>query len=135
MNLDQYLEALRSDRAFMSCVTHWETLPAKDARVMDISSGLSAPIVRALNKRGIYQLYTHQRQAVDAALDGRNVTIVTPTASGKTLCYNLPVLEAILRDRNTRALYLFPTKALSADQNAELNQFIADMGEEVKAFT
>ncbi len=135
MNLDQYLEALRSDRAFMSCVTHWETLPAKDARVMDISSGLSAPIVRALNKRGIYQLYTHQRQAVEAALDGRNVTIVTPTASGKTLCYNLPVLEAILRDRNTRALYLFPTKALSADQNAELNQFIADMGEEVKAFT
>ena len=135
MNLDQYLDALRGNRAFMSCVTHWETLPAQDARYMDLSLGLSAPIVEALKKRGIYQLYTHQRQAVDAALAGENVTIVTPTASGKTYCYNLPVLETILRSRSSRALYLFPTKALAADQNTELNELIRDMGEEVKAFT
>ena len=135
MNLDQYLDALRGNRAFMSCVTHWETLPAQDARYMDLPLGLSAPIVEALKKRGIYQLYTHQRQAVDAALAGENVTIVTPTASGKTYCYNLPVLETILRSRSSRALYLFPTKALAADQNTELNELIRDMGEEVKAFT
>ena len=126
MNLDQYLDALRGNRAFMSCVTHWETLPAQDARYMDLPLGLSAPIVEALKKRGIYQLYTHQRQAVDAALAGDNVTIVTPTASGKTYCYNLPVLETILRSRSSRALYLFPTKALAADQNTELNELIRD---------
>ena len=132
MNLDQYLDALRGNRAFMSCVTHWETLPAQDARYMDLPLGLSAPIVEALKKRGIYQLYTHQRQAVDAALAGENVTIVTPTASGKTYCYNLPVLETILRSRSSRALYLFPTKALAADQNTELNELIRDMGKRSK---
>ncbi len=135
MNLDQYLDTLRGNAAFMSCVTHWETLPSQPAKYMDMPGALSAPVVRALNKRGIYQLYTHQRRAVDAVLEGKNVTVVTPTASGKTYCYNLPVIESILRDRNARALYLFPTKALSADQNAELNEFIADLGEEVKAFT
>ena len=135
MNLDQYLDSLRQNPAFLSCVTHWEVLPAQPARLMDMPAGLSEPIVRALHKRGIYQLYTHQRRAVDAALSGRSITVVTPTASGKTYCYNLPVLETILRDRNARALYLFPTKALAADQNAEINAFIADMGEEVKAFT
>lgn len=135
MNLEQYLDTLRGDRAFMSCVTHWETLEATDARYMDMPPGLCAPIVRALNKRNIYQLYTHQRKAVDAALQGKNVTIVTPTASGKTMCYNLPVIQSILEDNKVRALYLFPTKALAADQNTELNEFIADMGEEVKAFT
>ena len=135
MNLDQYLDSLRQNPAFLSCVTHWEVLPAQPARLMDMPAGLSEPIVRALHKRGIYQLYTHQRRAVDATLSGRSITVVTPTASGKTYCYNLPVLETILRDRNARALYLFPTKALAADQNAEINAFIADMGEEVKAFT
>ena len=135
MNLDQYLDSLRQNPAFLSCVSHWEVLPAQPARLMDMPAGLSEPIVRALHKRGIYQLYTHQRRAVDAALSGRSITVVTPTASGKTYCYNLPVLETILRDRNARALYLFPTKALAADQNAEINAFIADMGEEVKAFT
>ena len=100
MNLDQYLDSLRQNPAFLSCVTHWEVLPAQPARLMDMPAGLSEPIVRALHKRGIYQLYTHQRRAVDAALSGRSITVVTPTASGKTYCYNLPVLETILRDRN-----------------------------------
>ena len=135
MNLDQYLDTLRSDAGFMSCVTHWETLPSQPARYMDMPASLSLPVVKALHKRGIYQLYTHQRKAVDAVMEGKNVTVVTPTASGKTMCYNLPVIETILRDRNARALYLFPTKALSADQNAEINEFISDLGEEVKAFT
>ena len=135
MNLDQYLDNLKNDSSFMSCVTHWETMPATPARYMDMPQSLSAPIVKALSKRGIYQLYTHQRKAVDAVMAGQSITVVTPTASGKTMCYNLPVLETILRDRSARALYLFPTKALSADQNTELNEFISDMGEDVKAFT
>jgi len=76
---------------------------------------------RALAARGIEQLYTHQAEAFEHALAGRNVVTITPTASGKTLCYNAPVLDAILKDPSTRALYLFPTKALAQDQLAELH--------------
>jgi DEAD/DEAH box helicase domain-containing protein len=76
---------------------------------------------RALAARGIEQLYTHQAEAFEHALAGRNVVTITPTASGKTLCYNGPVLDAILKDPSTRALYLFPTKALAQDQLAELH--------------
>src|SRR5262249_21197331 len=65
-------------------------------------------------------LYTHQAQTIDHALAGRNAVVITPTASGKTLCYNAPVLNAILQDPSSRALYLFPTKALAQDQLAEL---------------
>jgi DEAD/DEAH box helicase domain-containing protein len=71
--------------------------------------------------RGIEQVYTHQAAAVSHTLAGRNVVITTPTASGKTLCYNAPVLSAILKDPSARALYLFPTKALAQDQLAELH--------------
>jgi DEAD/DEAH box helicase domain-containing protein len=75
----------------------------------------------ALMARGIEQLYTHQAQAFEHVLEGRNVVTITPTASGKTLCYNAPVLNAILKDPSARALYLFPTKALAQDQLAELH--------------
>ncbi|MBP8274651.1 MAG: DEAD/DEAH box helicase, partial [Acidobacteria bacterium] len=78
--------------------------------------------------RGIDQLYSHQAEAVDHAMHGRNVVIVTPTASGKTLCYNVPVLDAILKDPASRALYLFPTKALAQDQLAELHQMAEVIG-------
>jgi len=77
---------------------------------------------QVLGARGIEQLYTHQAAAIDHALAGRNVVITTPTASGKTLCYNAPVLTAILKDPSARALYLFPTKALAQDQLAELHE-------------
>src|SRR6478752_3299341 len=76
----------------------------------------------ALAARGIDQLYTHQADAFEHVLAGRNVVTITPTASGKTLCYNAPVLDAILKDPSTRALYLFPTKALAQDQLAELHE-------------
>ncbi|MDQ3349235.1 MAG: DEAD/DEAH box helicase, partial [Acidobacteriota bacterium] len=75
----------------------------------------------ALAARGVEQLYTHQAEAFAHVLKGRNVVTITPTASGKTLCYNAPVLNAILKDPSTRALYLFPTKALAQDQLAELH--------------
>src|SRR5206468_8342416 len=75
---------------------------------------------QVLGARGIDQLYTHQAAAIDHALAGRNVVVITPTASGKTLCYNAPVLDSILKDPSSRALYLFPTKALAQDQLAEL---------------
>jgi ATP-dependent helicase YprA (DUF1998 family) len=80
--------------------------------------GVDSRLVDALRAKGIEQLYTHQAEAMTHALAGRNVVIITPTASGKTLCYNGPVLSSILRDPSSRALYLFPTKALAQDQLA-----------------
>ncbi len=92
-------------------------------------------MVEAYARRGIRQLYSHQAEAVGHVLAGRNVVVVTPTASGKTLCYNLPVLDAILKDPNARALYLFPTKALAQDQQAELHGLVETIGADIKTYT
>jgi len=92
-------------------------------------------LVAALQKRGIQKLYTHQARAVSCALEGRDSVIVTPTASGKTLCYNIPALEAIIRDPSSRAIYIFPTKALAQDQLSELYELIGELGIDVRTFT
>ncbi len=101
-------------------VTALRRMPAVPARYAPFPGGLDQRLRDALAARGIAQLYTHQAQAIDHALSGRNVVVITPTASGKTLCYNAPVLHSILQDPSARALYLFPTKALAQDQLAEL---------------
>ena len=88
-----------------------------------------------MHQRGITRLYSHQAEAVEAVLAGHNVVVVTPTASGKTLCYNLPVLDRTLKDRNTRALYLFPTKALAQDQLSELYGLIQKLDVDIKTYT
>src|SRR5271167_2918459 len=95
--------------------------PAREAQWAEFPAWVHADIVAAYAAKGIRQLYTHQSIAAEAVHAGKNVVIVTPTASGKTLCYNLPVLNSILEDPDTRALYLFPTKALAQDQLAELH--------------
>jgi DEAD/DEAH box helicase domain-containing protein len=102
-------------------VTAAHRMPAVPARHAPFPDGTDHRLRAALAARGIQQLYTHQAEAFAHVLAGRNVVTITPTASGKTLCYNAPVLNAILRDRSTRALYLFPTKALAQDQLAELH--------------
>ncbi len=106
-------------------VTAVRKLPALEAAYAPFPDGLDARLVQALAARGIDRLYTHQADAIDHALAGRHVVVVTPTASGKTLCYNAPVLHRILEDPSARALYLFPTKALAQDQLAELHQMAA----------
>jgi DEAD/DEAH box helicase domain-containing protein len=103
-------------------VTAVRVLPARTASHAPFPTGIDDRLRDALKSRGIDQLYTHQAVAVEHALTRRNVVITTPTASGKTLCYNAPVLSAILGDPSTRALYLFPTKALAQDQLAELHE-------------
>src|SRR5687768_12263107 len=103
-------------------VTAVRRLPAKSADYAPFPDGVDLRVREVLRDRGIEQLYTHQAAAIAHALAGRNVVVTTPTASGKTLCYNAPVLSAILRDASTRALYLFPTKALAQDQLAELHE-------------
>jgi DEAD/DEAH box helicase domain-containing protein len=101
-------------------VTAVRRLPAVAAQLAPFPEALDVRLKQALVSRGVEQLYTHQAEAIGHALAGRHVVVVTPTASGKTLCYNAPVLQAILQDPSSRALYLFPTKALAQDQLAEL---------------
>jgi DEAD/DEAH box helicase domain-containing protein len=97
--------------------------------------GLDARLLAAFRRRGIERPYTHQAQAIEHVLAGQNCVVVTPTASGKTLCYNAPVLDGILKDRSARALYLFPTKALAQDQLDELHGLVNDIGEDIRTFT
>jgi DEAD/DEAH box helicase domain-containing protein len=101
----------------LTAVRHY---PARQAQWADFPAWIHEDLRAAYKSKGIQQLYTHQAAAAEAVHVGKNVVVVTPTASGKTLCYNLPVLDAILADADTRALYLFPTKALAQDQLAEL---------------
>ncbi|MCB2201730.1 DEAD/DEAH box helicase [bacterium] len=135
MNLEQIIDFLRSDRSVGDNIAHWETFPPRDARFADYPDSLDKRLVRAFSSRGIRQLYTHQREAIDAALRGDDVVVVTPTASGKTLCYNLPVLHEVLHNPGSRALYLFPTKALSQDQLAELHETVEELDVDVKTYT
>lgn len=118
------IEELRDDRTFMAQVRHWKTIPARPGIMSAIPADLDPRLVEGLRRQGIRELYSHQEAAIAHVRAGDNVVIVTPTASGKTLTYNLPVLEEILREPDTRALYLFPTKALSQDQQSELNETI-----------
>ena len=135
MNLNQLVDRLRHTPSFMENVAHWETIPAREAQYAGYPESLDPRIPEALAARGVHRLYSHQRQAIDAASSGKDICVVTPTASGKTMCYNLPVLDGILKNPDARALYLFPTKALSADQVSELYELIEQMGVDVKTYT
>jgi DEAD/DEAH box helicase domain-containing protein len=136
MPLDQLLTDLRGDPQFMANLTAWRTLPAQGARTVALPPGLHPALQAVLAERGISELYTHQAQAVEAALAGEHLAVVTPTASGKTLCYNLPILHVLLTDQAARALYLFPTKALGHDQLDELAAWRAALdGQDAPAAT
>jgi len=135
MNVDDTLQELRHWPRFMHHVAAWRRLPARSAQYAPTPSGLHPEVRSALQKRSIQQLYTHQAQAVEAALQGKNVVIVTPTASGKTLCYTLPVLDALIRNPDSTALYLFPTKALAHDQLDELKGWLDAVGTELAVHT
>ncbi len=134
MNLEQLLDQLRSNPAIGPNIVHWQTVPPAPARYADWPAALDARLAAVLKERGIHQLYTHQAEAIDAALAGQNTVVVTPTASGKSMCYNLPVLHTILREPAARALYLFPTKALAQDQVAEVKSLAERLGAEIKSY-
>lgn len=107
-------------------VTHWEVIPPQSPDLVDFPKELSPLLLEALKKRGIRGLYTHQGEAYQRVKAGEDIVVVTPTSSGKTLCYNLPVIDAMLNDNHYRAIYFFPTKALSHDQREELKSFLSD---------
>jgi DEAD/DEAH box helicase domain-containing protein len=108
---------------------------ASDGVYAEVSAAIDPRLRAALEKRGIARLYSHQAESFERIDAGRNVVIVTPTASGKTLCYNLPVWNRLMRDPDARAMYLFPTKALSEDQLHEFQAAVDDMGADIRAFT
>jgi DEAD/DEAH box helicase domain-containing protein len=116
-------------------VTALKHFPAREARLAPFPKFLPARLAEILRARGIENLYSHQAAACELARAGKNFVVVTPTASGKTLCYNLPILTALVENPAARALYLFPTKALAQDQLTELNRWTEKLGDEVRTFT
>lgn len=131
----ELLRNWQHDEELKQNIAHWQTLEGQPAHYADFPSSLHPSIQKALQARGIEQLYTHQREAFDLATSRQSFTAVTPTASGKSYCYHLPVLQQILEDPASRAIYLFPTKALAQDQKNDLNELIALMEEPILSYT
>ncbi len=123
------------DEKFADHISYWHKMKEVEAKTLPFPADIHKNIQEALILRGISQLYTHQVSAYHYASNQKHFVAVTPTASGKTLCYNLPVLQQIIKNENSRALYLFPTKALAQDQKSELNELIDEMGVSLKCFT
>ncbi|MGO8788246.1 MAG: DEAD/DEAH box helicase [Terriglobia bacterium] len=132
--LKEIEEKFRASRA-QGGVTAIRHFPAREPRVAPFPASLSARLAEVLKARGFASLYTHQALSFTLAREGKNLVVVTPTASGKTLCYNLPILSELTENPEARALYLFPTKALSQDQLVELNRWAEQLGDEVRTFT
>ena len=110
-------------------------IPAREAKFRPMPGWVSRELSDAYRTKGIKELYSHQAATAELVHSGKNVVVVTPTASGKTLCYNLPVLNAVLENPDTRALYLFPTKALAQDQLAELHDLATRLEDRFGVFT
>ena len=129
------IQELEQDYTIRPYLTALEHIPARDARLDDFPDWLNKGIVNQLKQDGINNLYSHQASALHAINGGQNVVVVTPTASGKTICYNLPVLDRITREPESRAIYLFPTKALSQDQLAELYRMVDALDKPISTYT
>lgn len=134
-NLQEILADLKINDSFKENIVTWKTLEAKEAQTVSLPDNLHTALKESLNSRGIEKLYTHQKTAYENIMAGNSVVAVTPTASGKTLCYNLPVLQSILSNPNARALYMFPTKALAQDQKSEINEIIQAAGIDINSYT
>jgi DEAD/DEAH box helicase domain-containing protein len=115
------------------CITADRTVPASDGAFAPLPETMSPGLAAALRTRGVEQLYAHQARAYDAARKGKHVVVATPTASGKSLCFHLPVLESLAREPDGSAIYLYPTKALARDQEANLRALIAESGLSIPA--
>jgi DEAD/DEAH box helicase domain-containing protein len=116
MDTSAFLHHLTTEPNYSGQITHIEYIPPREADCAELDKPLTSSLQNCLNEHGLLPLYTHQAEAVNNARQGKNVIVATSSASGKTLCYNIAVLEAILTEKGSRALYLFPTKALAQDQ-------------------
>ncbi len=131
----EIVEQLAARDASGEVITAVHHIPAREAAWAAMPEWVRPELRAAFAAKGIRQLYTHQAAAAEAVRAGRNIVVVTPTASGKTICYNVPVLNAVLENRDARALYLFPTKALAQDQLAELHDLAERMDNAFGVFT
>lgn len=129
MSLSTLLAAWRADPSVGGNIVNWRTVPPRDAQYVPFPDELHPALKDALLGRGFEALYTHQAQVWEHTQAEENVVVVTGTASGKTLAYNLPVLNRLIRLPDARALYLFPTKALAQDQKDELGQLMDGLPE------
>jgi DEAD/DEAH box helicase domain-containing protein len=134
-NLQEILVDLKINDSFKENIVTWKTLESKDAQSVSLPEQLHTALRASLKSKGIEKLYTHQKTAFENVMAGNSIVAVTPTASGKTLCYNLPVLQSILSNPNARALYMFPTKALAQDQKSEINEIIQAAGIDINSYT
>ena len=123
MNVSQFLTRLKSANYYVGQVSHVEHLEAREATFADLTPAPDPRVQHILQKDGVERFYTHQVSAIENIRAGRNVVVVTGTASGKTVCYNTPVLESIMQDDESTALYLYPTKALAQDQLRTLHRY------------
>jgi DEAD/DEAH box helicase domain-containing protein len=135
MNIEQFIGYIKEHEPFMRNVQYWITHDSVPPGYAPYPASVDGRLADIYRGRGIEKLYAHQRSACDAVARGEDVIIVTPTASGKTLCYNLPVLSAIMKEPEKRALYLFPTKALAQDQLSELHGVITEAKVDIKTYT
>jgi len=122
MDASVFIERLRHSEFFKNQIVEIKGLPEREAAYRDIEGGLSESLAVALGRQGINKLYSHQATAVEHVRNGENVVIVTSTASGKTLCYTIPVIEALLDDPQSTMLFIYPTKALAQDQLRGLSE-------------
>ena len=120
MALSTLLAHWKSDPQVGPNLIEWRILPGKQAKFEPFPARIHPALKEALEARGIRSLYTHQADSYRTLKEGKNIVVVTGTASGKTLCYNLPVLDSMVNNNETTALYIFPTKALAQDQYALL---------------
>ena len=127
MSLNQLLSHWRAEPTIFSNITEWRKIEARSAQFKPFPESVHPTLTQVLSQRGIKNLYLHQETTWEYAKNGHNVIIVTGTASGKTLAYNLPILDALIRDESASALYIFPTKALGQDQYNELSAITDDL--------
>jgi DEAD/DEAH box helicase domain-containing protein len=132
MRVKDFINHLKRQRFYKGQIAHVEHISPRQARYGRLDRPLPPLLQDSLRRVGAEKLYNHQAQAINAAQAGQNVVVATSTASGKTLCYNVPVLEAIINDWRARALYLFPTKALAQDQLRSLRELTRPDLREVK---
>ncbi|MEK7681692.1 MAG: DEAD/DEAH box helicase, partial [Chloroflexota bacterium] len=135
MDTTGFLAHVKRQPWYKDQVAHVQVITPRAARYADLDAPLPSVLGAALEKLGAGRLYIHQAQAINALRGGQNVVVCTPAASGKTLCYNLPVLETLLAEKGARALYLFPTKALAQDQLRALRGLTSAAGVPVRAAT
>lgn len=128
----KFVQNLKRDRFYAPQVVHHQPIPPEGARWARLGSELPSSLSAALKKLGFGSLYSHQAAAIEKVRQGKNVVVATPTASGKTLTYNLPVIESLIKAPNSKALYIFPLKALEQDQLKALKEFVAPLKGQIK---